>query len=54
MTNTSLPQRPARDSAVGSHKPKRSVLDIGMGLLTPCSGRSSWTAAACATRSTGR
>ncbi|MCO5134590.1 MAG: acyl-CoA dehydrogenase family protein, partial [Phyllobacteriaceae bacterium] len=40
MTNT-LPSRSARarDSAVGSHKPKRSVLDIGMGLLTPLLGQ---------------
>ena len=40
MTNT-LPSRSARarDSAVGTHRPKRSVLDIGMGLLTPLLGQ---------------
>lgn len=46
MTNT-LPSKTgapkasarARDSAVGGHRPKRSVLDVGMGLLTPLLGR---------------
>jgi alkylation response protein AidB-like acyl-CoA dehydrogenase len=45
MTNT-LPSRTnpkasarARESAVGQHHPKRSVLDIGMGLLTPLLGQ---------------
>ncbi len=41
MTDT-LPSRSsarARDSAVGQHQPKRSVLDIGMGLLTPLLGQ---------------
>lgn len=41
MTNT-LPSKTsssARDSAVGRHKPKRSPLDVGLGLLTPLLGQ---------------
>jgi hypothetical protein len=45
MTNT-LPSRTApkasaraRESAIGQHHQKRSVLDVGMGLLTPLLGQ---------------
>lgn len=41
MTNT-IPPAPsarARNSAVGKFSPKRSVLDVGMGLLTPLLGQ---------------
>ena len=33
------PSSRSRESAVGEHHPKRSVLDVGMGLLTPLLGR---------------
>ena len=51
MTNT-LPSRKssarARKSAVGEFHPKRNVLDLGVGLLTPLLGQTSWTATTCA------
>ncbi len=46
MTNTlpskarsTKPSARARDSAVGKHQPKRSPIDLGMGLLTPLLGQ---------------
>jgi len=34
-TAPGTPSARARDSAVGTHRPKRSVIDVGMGLLSP-------------------
>ena len=52
------PVRPSRalaghDSAVGQYRHKRSITDIGLAMLTPLVGRSSWTATTSATRSAG-